>query len=100
MIKLVVIYILIIVLFVMFDMSPIINLINSVIEYITQSTIGTAITNVFKYIGNLFDLVIFNSETTVTTSGGVVLGNLVWLGTIVRIAVVFFFIKLLIKVVL
>lgn len=100
MIKLAVIYVLCVVLFSLFNMTPIIGLINSVIDYITNSTIGVAINNMFSYLGNLIDLVIFNSESVVTTSGGVVLGNLVWLGTIVRIVVVFFFIKLLIKVVL
>lgn len=100
MIKLAVIYLLCIVLFSLFDILPIINLINSVINYITNTTIGSAINNVFKHIGDLIDLLIFNSENTIITSGGVVLGNLVWLSTIVRIVVVFFFIKLLIKVVL
>ena len=100
MVKIIVLYILCILLFSMFDMTAILNLINSVLSYISNSAIGTAINSVFSKIGQLIDLVILNSETTVTTSTGVVLGNLLWLGMIVRIAVVFLFVKLILRLVI
>lgn len=100
MIKLVLIFLFGLFLFSVLDVHTLPNLINSVISYIINSPLYTGLQNLFRTIGNFFDSVIFNSETVLYTSYGYELGSLVWLGMIVRIILVIFLIKLLIKVVL
>lgn len=100
MIKLVLVFLFGTILFSLLDITTLPNLINSVISWLTGNSIYTALQNLFKTIGSFFDSVIFNSETVVYTSYGYELGSLVWLGMIVRIIVVIFLIRLLIKVVL
>lgn len=100
MIKLLVIYLLCVALFNVLDFTPILNLITSGVNYITTSSLGNAIKSFFIKIGELLDIVVFNSEVSLTTSTGINLGNLVWLGTILRVVIVMLFIKLIIRLVL
>ncbi len=71
----------------------------NVINYITNTSIGTAIKSIFAKLGKLIDIVVFDSESALTTSGGINLGNIVWLGTIIRVVIVILLIRLLIKLV-
>lgn len=99
MVKLVIIYLLCVALFNLFDMTTIMSLMTNVINYITNTSIGTAIKSIFSKLGNLIDIVVLDSESAPTTSGGINLGNIVWLGTIIRVVIVILLIRLLIKLV-
>lgn len=99
MVKLVIIYLLCVALFNLFDMTAIMLLMTNVINYITNTSIGTAIKSIFAKLGKLIDIVVFDSESALTTSGGINLGNIVWLGTIIRVVIVILLIRLLIKLV-
>lgn len=99
MVKLVIIYLLCVALFNLFDMTAIMSLMTNVINYITNTSIGTAIKSIFSKLGKLIDIVVLDSESALTTSGGINLGNIVWLGTIIRVVIVILLIRLLIKLV-
>lgn len=88
------------VLFALFDISTISNVTNSTLVNLSSGNLFNGLKSIFTNIGQIFDTVLFNSETVLVTSGGIELGSVVWLSMICRVLLVLFLFKLLIKVVL
>ena len=81
-----------------FDYSGIFSLFGSGINYVTTGNIAEVIQSFFNYIGTLFDWLFIDDITTYTTHfGGLELGSMVWVTTIVRVVFAFIIFRVLLK---